>query len=117
MTNNIVVYTACAALVLGGLASSATADKTHEGHTTAATAAKGTELPNIKGEVKKVDTGAGKVTIKHDAIPNLDMDGMTMVFRAADPSLLNGLNTGDKVNFQADKVNGQITVVKIEKAK
>ena len=45
------------------------------------------------------------------------MDGMTMVFKATDPAMLTGLAVGDKISFQADKVNGQITVMKIEKAK
>ena len=36
------------------------------------------------GEVKKVDKDAGKVTIKHGPIKNLDMPGMTMIFRVKD---------------------------------
>jgi Cu/Ag efflux protein CusF len=106
------------ALAFGAPTFSATADEGHMGdHTMAAAPAAAAELPSVKGEIKKVDSSAGKVTIKHDAIPNLEMDGMTMVFRAADPALLTGLNAGDKISFQADKVNGQLTVVKIEKAK
>lgn len=85
--------------------------------TLAVSQAAAAELPNVKGEIKKVDTSAGKVTIKHEAIPNLEMDGMTMVFKAADPSVLSGVSTGDQVTFQADKVNGQITVLKIQKTK
>ena len=42
---------------------------------------------------------------------------MTMVFRAADPAMLKTVKAGDKVKFDADKVNGQLTVTKIEKAK
>jgi len=56
--------------------------------------------------------------LKHGPIKNLDMDeGMTMVFRAADPTMLKAVKAGDKVKFDADKVNGQLTVTKIEKAK
>ena len=33
------------------------------------------------GEIKKIDKGASKVTIKHGPLANLDMPGMTMVFR------------------------------------
>ncbi|WP_046847913.1 copper-binding protein [Hyphomicrobium sp. GJ21] len=73
------------------------------------------DLPMINGEVKKVDESAGKVTIKHDAITNLDMGAMTMVFKANDPSLLKSVKPGDKIKFSADKVNGQITVMAIEK--
>jgi Cu(I)/Ag(I) efflux system protein CusF len=72
----------------------------------------------IEGQVTKVDTSAGKITIKHGPIKKLDMDeGMTMVFRAADPSMLEGIKTGDKIKFEPDRVNGQFTVNKIQKAR
>ncbi len=41
-----------------------------------------------KGTVKKVDMQAGKVTIIHEELTNLDMPAMTMVFRTADPAML-----------------------------
>ena len=70
------------------------------------------------GTVKKVDESAGKITLEHGPIKNLDMDeGMTMVFKAADPAMLKAVKAGDKVTFEADRVNGQITVTKIQKAK
>ncbi|WP_114946374.1 copper-binding protein [Microvirga calopogonii] len=75
------------------------------------------QLPVVSGTVEKVDADAGKVTIDHGPIPNLNMDAMTMVFRAQDPSILKGVKTGDKVRFQADRVNGQISVVRIQKGK
>ena len=72
----------------------------------------------VQGEVRKIDEAAGKVTLKHGPIKNLGMDvGMTMVFRVADPAMLKQVKVGDKVKFDADKVNGQFTVTKIEKAK
>lgn len=72
----------------------------------------------VDGQVTKVDEPAGKITIKHGAIKKLDMmDGMTMVFRAQDPAMLKTVKAGDKIKFDADKVNGQFTVTKIEKAK
>ena len=69
------------------------------------------------GEVMKVDSDQGKITIKHGPLPNLDMPGMTMVFKAGDPAMLKAVKAGDKVQFSADRVNGQITVTKIEKKK
>ncbi len=72
----------------------------------------------IAGTVTKIDESAGKITLKHGPIKKLDMDeGMTMVFRAANPAMLKAVKAGDKVKFDADKVNGQLTVTKIEKAK
>ncbi len=69
----------------------------------------------VKGEVVKVDKAAGKVTLKHGPIKNLDMDGMTMVFRVADPAMLDKVKAGDQIEFAADRVNGAITVTKIGK--
>lgn len=74
------------------------------------------ESEMVEGEVRKVDESAGKITIKHGPIKKFDMDsGMTMVFRANDPAMLKQVKPGDKIQFDADKVNGQFTVMKIEK--
>jgi Cu/Ag efflux protein CusF len=72
-------------------------------------------LPTVTGTVEKVDTAQSKITIDHGPIQNLDMEPMTMVFRAQDPNLLKGLKAGDKVQFTADRVNGQISVTSIKK--
>lgn len=72
---------------------------------------------SVSGTVTKVDEPQGKLTINHGPIKNLDMDAMTMVFRAGDPAMLKGLKAGTKVKFDADRVNGQITVTKLQKAK
>jgi len=72
----------------------------------------------VDGEVTKVDESAGKITIKHGPMKKFDMDdGMTMVFRTQDPAVLKQVKPGDKIKFDADKINGQFTVTKIEKAK
>ena len=71
----------------------------------------------IDGQVTKIDESSGKITIKHGPIKKLDMEGMTMVFRAQDPAMLKGLKAGDKVKFEPDRVNGQFTVMKIQKAR
>lgn len=68
------------------------------------------------GEVKKVDKEAGKVTIKHGPLTNLDMPGMTMVFRVKDASMLDQVKAGDKINFMAEKVDGALAVTKMESA-
>jgi len=77
------------------------------------------QAPTVIGEVKKVDETAGKITLKHGPIKSLDMeeDSMTMVFRVQDPAMLKSLKVGDKVKFDADRVNGQITVTAIQKSK
>ncbi len=71
----------------------------------------------VKGEVTKIDDAQGKLTIKHEAIKKFDMDAMTMVFKAADAAMLKAVKAGDKIQFHTEKVNGQMTVTKIEKTK
>ena len=74
--------------------------------------------PMVNGQVTKIDEAAGKITLKHGPIKKLDMnEGMTMVFRMQDPAMLKQMKVGDKVRFDADRINGQITVTKIEKAR
>jgi Cu/Ag efflux protein CusF len=72
----------------------------------------------VDGQVKKIDASASKITLKHGPIKKFDMDdGMTMVFRVQDPGLLKQVKIGDKVKFEADKVNGQFTVTKMQKSR
>ena len=71
--------------------------------------------PLTEGEIRKIDKEAGKLTIKHGEIKNLEMPPMTMVFRMSDPRLLESLNVGDQVAFRAEKVDGQFTVTLIAK--
>ena len=71
----------------------------------------------VKGEITKVDDAQGKMTIKHDPIKKFDMDAMTMIFKAGDPAMIKAVKPGDKVQFHLEKINGQFTVTKLEKAK
>lgn len=76
------------------------------------------QTPLADGQVIKIDSAAGKITIKHGPLKQFDMDeGMTMVYRAADSAMLNAVKPGDKIKFAPDRVNDQFTVTKIEKAK
>ena len=93
-----------AAAVLGGLAIPAAAVHAQTAPTPAT------------GEVVKIDAAAGKITLKHGPIKNLDMDSMTMVLRAGEPAMLTAVKPGDKVVFEAERVNGQITITKLRKA-
>ena len=72
----------------------------------------------VDGVVTKVDASAQKITIKHGPLKKFDMDdGMTMVFRAQDPAMTSAVKAGDKVKFNVDRINGQFTITKIEKAR
>lgn len=72
----------------------------------------------ISGLVTKVDQSAAKITIRHGPMKKFDMeDGMTMVFRVKDRAMLKAVKAGDKIRFEADRIDGQFTVIRIERAK
>jgi len=64
-------------------------------------------------EVRKVDVGNKKITLKHAEIKNLDMPPMTMVFRVKDPAMLDKVQAGDKVRFKAEQIGGSLVVTEI----
>lgn len=68
------------------------------------------------GEVRKVDKDNKKLTIKHGPLTDLDMPGMTMVFGVKEDALLDKVKTGEKVRFQAAKIDGKFVVTAIEPA-
>lgn len=69
-----------------------------------------------EGVVRKIDASAGKITLKHGPLVNLDMPAMTMVFKAQSPDLLTGVKVGDAVKFRAENLKGALTVTRIERA-
>ena len=71
----------------------------------------------VAGEIRKVDREAKKITIRHEAMPPLDMPAMTMVFQVKDPALLEQVKAGDKVRFEAEKLGGAYMLLRIEPAK
>jgi len=68
------------------------------------------------GEVRKIDKDAGKLTLKHGDIPNLDMPPMTMVFQVKDRAWLDQFKAGDKVRFKAEKGPSGLMVTSLEPA-
>lgn len=107
-----------ALLAAGGAVAqtAATPDKdSHSAHH--APEAKGAEGVYTEGEVRKVDKEAGKITVKHGPIANLEMPAMSMVFRAGDPAMLDQVKAGDKIRFKADRIEGALTVTEIQPAR
>jgi len=108
-----IVLAALLAAVLADDAQAANHDRGHgHGHGAAAPAA---ASDVVTGEVRRVDNEAGKVTIRHEPLPNLDMPAMTMVFQVGDRALLDKVKVGDKVRFETQKICGQFTVTQIER--
>jgi Cu/Ag efflux protein CusF len=80
--------------------------------TTLALAASAT---STTGEVRRIDTAGGKITIKHGAISNLNLPPMTLVFHVSDRAMLESVQPGDKVRFFAEKIDGQYTITSLQK--
>ena len=75
------------------------------------------QLPLTEGVVKKLDLAAGKITIAHGEIVNLNMPPMTMSFKAKNAAMLKPWKEGDKVRFRAADSNGVLTLISIDAAK
>ncbi len=68
------------------------------------------------GEIRKVNMDAKKLTIRHGAIPSMDMPPMTMVYQVKDEAMLSQVKAGDKVKFMAEKIGGAYVVTRIAPA-
>lgn len=69
---------------------------------------------SASGEVRRIDTEAGKITLKHGSIEALQLPAMTLVY-LIEVDLLEGIQPGDKVKFTAERRNDQYVVIKIKK--
>jgi Cu(I)/Ag(I) efflux system periplasmic protein CusF len=108
-----------AVALAGGLSATAFAQQAapadHGAHHAQATAqAPASEL--TEGKIRKVDKSAGKITVKHGEIKNLDMPPMTMVFGVKDAAMLDKVKQGDKVRFRAASEDGKFTITEIQAA-
>ena len=68
------------------------------------------------GEITRVDTRSGKLTIRHEDIKNLNMPAMTRVFGLKDAAQAAPFKAGDKVRFHAVDDNGSLSITRIEAA-
>ncbi len=60
------------------------------------------QMPLSEGVIRKIDLGAGKVTIRHGQLANLGMPAMTMTF-ISDKIMLRHYKVGDKIQFRAER--------------
>ena len=85
---------------MGGHAGHGSPAKGSEGATTAGTGAPAAVGHKADGSVDAIDPKALTVSINHGPVPSLKWPAMTMEFKAANPSLLNGLKPGQAVVFE-----------------
>lgn len=69
----------------------------------------------VDGVVRMVDRTGGNIVLRHDPIENLGIPAMTMIFRVANPRLIDSLEAGTAVRFAADRLEGKFTIVQIER--
>ena len=55
------------------------------------------------------------IVIRHEAIPGLMAEAMTMPFLAASPALFQGLRPGDRIAFGLKEVPDALLVISIER--
>lgn len=67
-----------------------------------------------EGTVKKVNAGAGWITIAHGPLVNLGMGPMTMTFDVRDKALLKGVKAADKVRFRAEQSGEALIVTQLK---
>ena len=75
-----------------------------------------TDIVMVEGVVRKIDPENRKITIKHGEISNLNMPGMTMVFRLQEGIGLDKVLVGDKVLFHVEKINGAFVITELQGA-
>lgn len=73
----------------------------------------GSKMGKGTGTVTAIDAPAGKITLKHSAIPAIGWPAMTMGF-SAKPDLLKGVAVGDKVDFDltVSGSNAEVTAIR-----
>ncbi|WP_028357232.1 copper-binding protein [Brackiella oedipodis] len=69
---------------------------------------------SAKGEVRRLDPKAGTVAIKADAIADLNLPAMTLVYQV-DGSKLQGIKAGDTVRFTVKHEGNEYRITEIKK--
>ena len=70
------------------------------------------ETFNARGVVRAIRRERSSITIRHEDIPGV-MRAMTMPFRVARSSMLDGLSVGDRVEFVIRRVDGRFVILSI----
>jgi len=73
----------------------------------------GGPVASASGEVRRIDAVNGKITLKHGAIPGLDLAAMSLVYRI-DPALLANIKPGQQVTFTATRQGQEYVITAIQ---
>jgi len=67
----------------------------------------------ISGDVTKVDLTSGMITVRHEPNQRLKLENTTDTFRVREPIMLNAIRPGAHIRFAADRINGELAIIKI----
>jgi Cu/Ag efflux protein CusF len=71
----------------------------------------------VRARVVKVEPEKARITLKHESIPSIQMEAMTMPFKVMRPELLAGLKAGQMVRFTVAKKDDHLMVDNVERVK
>lgn len=71
----------------------------------------------IGGEIIRVQQSKNIVVLKHEKIPSVCMDAMTMPFEVNGSVALNKFAAGDKIRFQVKIIDKELIITSMEKKK
>ncbi|HEX2546015.1 MAG TPA: copper-binding protein [Ramlibacter sp.] len=71
----------------------------------------------VRAKVVKVEPERSRLLLQHERIKSIDMDAMTMPFRADPSAGIERFKAGDRVRFTFVQRDGHLVVQKIEAAK
>lgn len=115
--NRFSIFCATAALTHAAGFANAQSHEHMQHPATTSTPSATADAPLTAGVVKKIDKDAGKLTIQHGPILNQNMPAMTMAFKVKDAAMIDQVKPGDPINFVLERVNGTLTVTRLESAK
>ena len=70
----------------------------------------------LKGEITKLDEATGTLTLKQDQSGTFGgAGGATADYKVKDGLLFNAVKAGDKVQVTVDRVDGKMTITKLQK--
>ena len=71
----------------------------------------------INGEIVRIDPARNRIVMKHEYIPSIKMQAMTMPFGISSGLNVEPYKPGDKVRFQFKVVDGTLDITTMEKLK
>ena len=71
----------------------------------------------VQGEVVKIDKPRKHITLKHEEIVSSGMEAMTMPFQVNSVALLDKVKLGDRVRFELEAKNDELSLIRLERIK